>query len=217
MRLLRKAKQLVTGPLEHQYLKCLRAEVVASCGTLLDVGCGSNSPAGHLTPDLAWTVGVDAFRPALEESRAKGFHSEYLQLDIRALGQHFAPGSFDCVLASDVIEHLHKQEGLALISHMETIARKRVIIYTPNGFLPQGEAYGNPMQRHLSGWTVDEMLGLGFRVIGIEGLRPLRGEGARPRWRPSWFWRNVSLVTQPLVRDRPRLAFRLLCVKDVRM
>ena len=98
---------------------------------------------------------------------------------------------------------------------METIARKKVIIYTPNGFLPQDEKYGNPLQLHVSGWTPEQMKQMGYRVIGIEGWRPLRGEQAVIKWRPHRFWLALSLLSQHIVTTRPKWAFRILCVKDM--
>ena len=59
------------------------------------------------------------------------------------------------------------------------------------------------------------MAGLGYRVVGINGWRPLRGEYARPRWRPGVFWYRMSLLSQPLVASRPAYAFAILCVKDM--
>jgi hypothetical protein len=85
------------------------------------------------------------------------------------LDKTFSPKSFDCVLALDLIEHLEKEEGFQLISMMEKIATKRVIIFTPNGLLPQQEFGGNRLQIHKSGWSVEEMREKGFRVIGILG------------------------------------------------
>jgi len=56
---------------------------------------------------------------------------------------------------------------------------------------------------------------LGYRVIGIEGLKGLRGYMAEIRWRPKRFWLMVSLLSQLLVTKRPYWAFRILCVKDI--
>jgi hypothetical protein len=159
-------------------------------------------------------VGIDGFLPVIEQSRAKGIHDEYHQMSLRQIEQQFGPESFDCVLASDIIEHFPEEEALDLISQMEKVARRKNIIYTPNGFLPQGEEYGNPFQMHLSGWTVKQMESMGYRVIGIEGIKCLRGEMARIRWYPPRFWLVVSLFSQIVVRNRPYHAFRILCVKE---
>src|SRR5262249_18496684 len=98
-------------------------------------------------------VGVDAYEPAVEESRARGIHDEYRVADVRSIGELFDARSFDAVLAVDLIEHLEEADGLALLAAMERIARKRVVVFTPNGFLPQGAREGNPWQVHRSGWS----------------------------------------------------------------
>jgi hypothetical protein len=188
---------------------------IEGCDSLLDVGCGFNSPVRCLTCRPRRIVGVDGHLPALEQSRAAGIHDEYLCAGVLELDRHFAPQSFDGVLASDLLEHLTEADGLKLISQMETIARKKVLIYTPNGFLPQGEEFGNPLQKHISGWSVEKMQAMGYRVIGIEGLKGLRGEMAKIRRRPRRFWLMVSLLSQLLTTSRPCRAFRILCIKDL--
>lgn len=118
------------------------------------------------------------------------------------------------MLASDVIEHVDQEAGEQLIRSMERIARSKVVIFTPNGFLPQRPYESNPFQEHLSGWTADEMRSRGYRVAGINGWRPLRGERGRAR-RPAWLMGRLAYLTQPLVFAPHRLAFQILCVKDV--
>ena len=188
---------------------------VGAATSLLDVGCGSESPVRHFRRRVPRLVGVDGFAPSVEASRTKGIHHEYFCTDLLKIDDVFAERSFDCVLASDVVEHLPKALGVELIAKMERIARGHVVIFTPNGFLPQDEYDGNVLQRHLSGWNVDEMEAMGYDVIGINGWKPLLGQFALPRFRPASFWRVVSRLTQPLVRNRPHHAFQLLCVKSV--
>jgi hypothetical protein len=211
--ILRRVDRWLFGRFEGAYPRLLEANVIGDCETLLDVGCGASSPIASFSGRLKRTVGVDAHDGSIEASRAKGIHSEYRLTDANDIDRHFSPGSFDCVVALDLIEHLGKEQGLELISKMERIALRRVIIFTPNGFLPQGETDGNVLQRHLSGWGVDEMRGLGYQVIGVNGLKGLRGEYARVRWRPTMFWERISNLTQLLVEGHPEHAFQLLCVK----
>ena len=59
-----------------------------------------------------------------------------------------------------------------------------------------------------------DILGV-FRVRGINGLGCLCGPFAESRWAPGALWRRVSDLTAPLVYPLPRLAFALLCVKDL--
>lgn len=199
--------------LAREYFLRLEEEVLSAGTTLLDVGCGSQSPIRFFSHKLHYAVGVDAFLPALEQSRQHAIHHDYRLLDLLQLDTAFAPKSFDVVLASDVIEHFEKADGLRLIQLMEQLARKKVIIFTPNGFQPQGECDGNPYQRHRSGWTVEEMRALGYSVSGMSGYKPLRGAFGEVRWQPKLFWHRLSVLTQPLVRHRPHLAYQLFCVK----
>ncbi|MDB4891928.1 MAG: hypothetical protein JWL61_3783 [Gemmatimonadetes bacterium] len=212
--MLRRQWERIFGGLDGQYVRELNEAIGPSSGTLLDVGCGFNSPVQLLSHRPERLVGIDGYLPVIEQSRAKGIHDEYHLMSLLDIEKEFGPKSFDCVLASDVIEHFLEGDAADLIAQMELVARKKVILYTPNGFLPQGEEYGNAYQRHLSGWSAAQMEARGYRVVGIEGLRCLRGEMARIRWRPWRFWLTVSLLSQRLVRNRPRFAFRILCVLE---
>src|SRR3989344_1898918 len=180
------------------------------CETILDVGCGARSPIEHFSKKFHRSVGVDMHKPSIEISRSAGIHSEYKQIDILHIEKRFKLHSFDCVIVLDVIEHLKKKEGFKLLRQMEKLARKRIIIFTPTGFLPQGEYDENPWQVHKSGWEVEEMQRLGYRVIGINGWKPLRGEYAEIKFWPKYFWISISDITQRLVRYFPRHAFQLL-------
>ena len=182
--------------------------------TLLDVGCGANSPVQYLNPK-PYVVGLDVFMPSIERSKAKGIHHEYLNMNFSELAQDIKPHSYDCVLANDVIEHLEKEEGIKFIETLEKIAKKRVIIFTPNGFVPQEPFEGNPWQKHLSGWSVEEMWSRGYRVYGINGWKVLRSEMCEIKWRPKLFWLVISYLTQPLAYIFPSLAYQIFCVKEI--
>jgi len=184
------------------------------CKSLLDVGCGNNSPIKHFSHKL-YTVGVDAYLPSIEKSKNLRIHNDYLNIDVMDIGEKINPKSFDCVLASDLIEHLTKENGLKLIKMMEEIATKKVIIFTPNGFLPQGEYDNNPWQIHHSGWEVEEMQDLGYKIIGINGWKSLRGEYAIIKFKPMLLWTLFSDITQLYVRNKPKYAFQILCVKEL--
>jgi len=181
---------------------------------VLDVGCGVMSPIAHHREAFAGLVGVDGHIPSILAARDARRHHAYCCINLKDVGAIFAPKSFDCVVALDVIEHFTKEDGRALLDALERIAKKRVIVFTPNGFLPQAATEDNPYQLHVSGWTADEMRGFGYDVIGIDGWRPLRGEYAEPR-RPKWLTERLSLATERWFESRPRHAFQILCVKNV--
>jgi hypothetical protein len=196
----------------HRYLE----DAAGNGESLLEAGCGDDSPFGHFKHNFRRSIGVDLFEPAIERSRAAGIHDEYVVGDVRELAALFEPNSVDVVAAFDVIEHLTEPEGRRLLDDMERIARKRVVVFTPNGFLHQGEYAGNPWQVHSSGWPARKMRRLGYRVRGVHGLRWLRGEYSNLRFqRPLALWNLVSDLTQPVTYRVPDLAFQIVCVKEL--
>lgn len=190
-------------------------KAIGDSDSLLDVGCGINSPVVHLSKRPPRLVGVDGFQPSIDESRSKNRHDDYVCSDLLAIDEHFAENSFDCVMALDVIEHFPKEKGSELLDKMERLASKRVVVFTTNGFQPQDEHSGNVLQKHLSGWSVAEMHRRGYKVVGINGWKPLLGEFALPRLKPKSFWTVISRLTQYMVRNRPALAYQILCTKDL--
>ena len=188
---------------------------IGDAKTVLDVGCGYPSPIKGFSKKFH-AVGVDLFEPSIEKSRAEGIHNDYLKIDVLEIGAKLKDKSFDCVLASDLIEHLSKEDGIKLLEMMERIARERVVVFTPNGFLSQGEYDGNPWQIHRSGWTPAEMNQRGYRVLGINGYKSLRGPYSYLKYKPEFFWQIVSDMTQLVLKRFPNAAFQILCVKDVR-
>lgn len=188
-------------------------EAIGNTDSLLDVGCGINSPVMHLSKRPKHLIGVDGFQPSIDESRRRNVHDDYVCSDLLDIDKHFTENSFECVMALDVIEHFPKEKGFELLEKMEKLASKRVVVFTTNGFQPQDEHSGNVLQKHVSGWSVEEMQQRGYDVVGINGWKPLLGEFALPRFRPKSFWTVISRLTQYLVRNRPESAFQILCIK----
>jgi SAM-dependent methyltransferase len=191
------------------YVNLLNREL-RGCKSVLDLGCGSGSPLKYVKKTF-YSVGVDTYWPSIEKSRKAGIHDKYVKEKV--LNVRFKEGSFDCVVALDLIEHLDKKDGHRLIRLMDRIASKKVVIFTPNGFLKQDAVEGNPYQLHKSGWSAEEMKTLGFDVYGLNGIKSIRGEQARIKRRPKLFWEAVSMATQPFVFRRPKHAFQIFCVK----
>jgi SAM-dependent methyltransferase len=179
--------------------------------TVLDLGCGYNSPLQYC--DITFSVGVELFAPYLEESRKKAIHNEYVEADIREVD--FKPKSFDVVLAIEVLEHLAKDEGYELIQKMEAWARKKVIVKTPNSYLHQDTYDDNTLQSHLSGWTVNEFKKMGFKVYGMNGWRRLRGYKETIKYRPHLLWGRISDISQWIAYYYPKMAFQLFAVKKI--
>ncbi|MGD0645562.1 MAG: class I SAM-dependent methyltransferase [Candidatus Bathyarchaeia archaeon] len=187
-------------------------ENLLDCGIILDVGCGSGSPIKTFSKSF-YSVGVDLFKPAILESKNKGIHDDYILADANNLC--FRPNFFDAVLALDVLEHLEKTKGLKLVKTMERVAKKKVVIITPNGFVSQGATADNVFQVHLSGWTVNELKRMGYRVHGIVGLKFLRTEKAKLKYKPEIILSEIADISQKFTYHFPSIAFELLCVKNL--
>jgi len=192
------------------------------CETVLDLGCGPSSPVQYCS-HLRRTVGVEPFLPYYEHALKRGTHSELIQRRIEEVD--FAEKSFDAVVIIEVIEHLDDQSAIELLSRAERWAKKKVIVTSPNGFVPQEALDGNELQRHLSGWPLERMKKLGFHSRGLAGLRWLRRDVhsgtmaddllASVRFQPKVLWFVVAALSQIVTFHLPLLAFGLFSVKHV--
>jgi len=209
-------KRLDRAVFPHEFYPRLLDRLVGDAETLLDVGCGSASPVYLATRRMKHSVGLDGFAPSIERSRAAGIHAKYVQGDVLHVADLFRNRSFDVVVCSDVIEHVSKDDGFWLMGQMERVARKRVIIATPNGFVPQDGSYdGNKLQEHVSGWFPWDFEGRGYTVRGFGGWKPLKGPYAKPRFWPAPFWWRVAMLTEQALVRAPQHSFHLLAVKEI--
>jgi len=184
------------------------------CQSVLDVGCGAAPTMRQL--GVAHPVGFEGYPPSIEQARRLNTHDEIIPGDVRELGKHFKSKQYDAVIAMDVIEHVVKEDGIQLMKDMERIATKRVVLFTPCGFLPQRQAANDDLQAHLSGWEPAEMRGYGYQVTGLLGPKSLRGEYHALKGRPRAFWGLVSLMGHFLsTRNHPEKAAAILCVKTL--
>jgi hypothetical protein len=161
-------------------------------------------------------VGLDGYEPSVKEAKRLHTHDEMIQGDVRELSRYFQPKQFDACVGLDVIEHLVKPDGMKLMQEMEQIAARKVILFTPCGFLQQRHTANDDLQEHLSGWEPAEMAGYGYQVAGFLGPKKLRGEYHAIKGRPRFFWSLVSLAGHFVwTRNHPEKAAAILCVKEL--
>lgn len=197
-----------------------------NCQTALDLGCGVSSHLSALRPEIK-TFGIDADPGSIEEARANNVHDGYALADIvqtpiedlRAILQEaVGQTQFDIVTAYGVIEHLTKRDGWELLEKCEALSCKYVLLETPNGFVPQGPEFGNPLQRHLSGWFPNDFRGVGYTVYGSTGTKYLRGYMGSARLPIPGTLLFDQVVLSRVLRSvsAPQHAFNLVAVKDTR-
>jgi SAM-dependent methyltransferase len=203
---------------------CLRKKL-SDCETVLDLGCGPSSPLQYCK-NIQYSVGVETFPAYLEKTKRRKIHSNYMEIRVEEVD--FPEKSFDAVIMIEVLEHLPEKIGYEILRKAEKWARKKVIVSTPSGFLPQ-EAYdGNPFQKHLSGWDVKKMESMGFQCWGLSGLRFVRQTNptqisanqddfmASIRLRPKFFWFVIATLSQFFVYYFPERAFEIFCAKEIK-
>jgi len=206
------------GRIFHTLDYCLQEEL-KGCQTVLDLGCGPSSPLQHCK-NIKYSVGVEAFKPYLELSKKRKIHNKYLNKKVEELD--FPEKSFDAVIMIEVLEHLPEKTGLLMLKKAEKWTKRKVIVSSPNGFIPQKAVDNNPFQKHLSGWDYKKMKKQGYRVRGLAGLRFLRREVQNEtmgddlltsiRFKPKIFWFIVATLSQTFTYYFPSMAFELFSV-----
>lgn len=181
-------------------------------GSILDIGCGENTPIKEYLSRF-YSVGVDIYTPYLQENKKNNVHTEYIKANINNLN-FIKDSSFDCVIALDVIEHLEKDDGYRLLKQMNRIAKKTVVVMTPNGYI-NNPVNHNLYQRHRSGWSVKDFKLVDFDIIGFNGFKYFRKESAIFR-EPNIIFMMLSKLSESFCKQHPQHAFQLLCVLQKR-
>ena len=198
---------------EAFYYVRLKKEL-SECKSVLDVGCGFDSPLGKFVKSF-YSLGIDIYKPAVLKSKKKKIHDDYITGDIREIHKYFKNKSFDAVVSLDVIEHFEKREALKIINQMENIAKKKVILLTPNGYFHQEVLGGNIHQIHKSGWEASEFQKMGYTVRGLRGLKYLRNEKVGIKYRPYLLWGFLSFISEIILYPFPSLSFDLFAIKEI--
>jgi SAM-dependent methyltransferase len=98
---------------------------------VLDVGCGNGSQLAIPMADAGYQVtAIDPHQPSIERGRRKAPGVKFLWGSVEEL----SPIRFDCVIISEVLEHLDAPEAL-LRAALPYLAESGILIVTvPNGY-----------------------------------------------------------------------------------
>lgn len=121
-------------------------------------------------------------------------------------------GTYDMILLGDVIEHVEKAEGEALLRKCLDHCSGAVVVSTPAVFREQGEACGNVLETHRSFWTSGDFArfpGARTRVVANDVLvavlpapgvtaPPIVGPGESIRERLARRWRRLVVALNRL-------------------
>ena len=207
---------LIIAQINYGFIQFLEKKI-RNCDTILDLGCGYQSPLGLIKKKKFSSVGVDIFEKYITISRKKKIHDNYITCNFMDIDNFVAPKSFDCVLLLEVIEHLDKIDAIKLLKKIEKIAIKRIIISSPNGFLSQEMYHNNIHQIHKSGWNQKFFKRLNYKVYGIGGLKLLRMERGEMKFKSIKAFTIIFLLSIFFMKYLPQLAFQLLAVKNLKI
>lgn len=137
---------------------------------ILDIGCAKGYLGyrirGEKTGDPI-ILGLDIWIPYIKH--VKNFHSTYARIyneliiaDARYMP--FRDHILNLLIASEILEHLTREDGFQLLNELERICNNRIITSTPSRFIEQGELDNNPYQRHISLWKKEDLINLGYET-----------------------------------------------------
>jgi hypothetical protein len=122
-------------------------------------------------------LGLDPHRPYLEHRETKA------AIPINASGLEverlFVANAVDLVTLIDVLEHFSPEDAAEVLRQVETVARRKVVIFTPRGSFPQEghdpfDLGGENFQRHRSTWEPYDLVELGYRVVVLNDFHDVR-------------------------------------------
>lgn len=197
----------------YSYLGWLRRDLV-DCKTILDVGCGASSPILKIGYGSKADA-IDIFRPYVMMHRIAGSYHKCDVHDIMEM--EFKPKTYDAVVVCDVLEHLPKKDVYRknLIQILEGVARKKIILFTPNGNVANNEQDGNEYQEHISAWEPRDFKKMGYTIKGATGLRYFIGTSGAMKYQPHFIFSFLTVISQPFVLHRPKLAGHTYAVKVI--
>jgi len=204
-------------PNDYPYYGWLKRDLT-DCESILELGCGSYSPL--LKIDLGYKrLMLDIWRPYIDiHNKAGDYHNCWLA-DI--LTMPLLPElekKYDAVVICDVLEHLPKDKvyEIGLFGAIEKVARKKIILFTPNGFIENDLVDDDPYQAHVSSWCPEDYRAMGYKVVGSTGLRWLLGKGSLPEHQPYTLFQILALLAQPLVYRYPKIAWHSYALKELK-
>ncbi len=205
------------------YINLIKSLIGNGVNTILDLGCGDGKLMGVLSVDENWEVtGVDIDKRSIEMAAAVPTYSKLIQGDlIKTLDVLIkAKEKFDVVLCSQVLEHLPKDQGEKILSQIDKVALKRVVVSTPNGFLEQIEESllkNNPYQEHISGWHTIDFVKRNYTIKGVGSslFWSHKGLARKENKIVATLSRLVAYILSPIIYYLPMFSVNLLAIKNM--
>jgi len=179
---------------------------------VLDVGCGKGMWGYFLRAsrnNVVYLCGLDITPVYVKFVAKRNIYDDLILCDCSHLP--FKDRSFDFVLLLEVLEHLDKLRGYAVLKQFERITREMIIVAVPQGYVRQEAAGGINAEKHVSAWYVNEFTALGFKAMGI-GNRLFKHYLAE---RHPRLWGAAYYISTPIANILPQIAGYLVCYKEL--
>lgn len=204
--------------LPFSYMWLLRKSI-GKTKTILDLGCGEGSLMQLLSKGRDWQItGIDIYKGAIETARKRNVYQKLICGDLLKTIRDNFDSKYDVVFFSQAIEHVTRNQGEKILDEIEKIAKKRIVVGTPRGFMQQPHEFldDNPYQVHKSGWTIEDFTSRGYKIYGV---------GFWPIWSYHGLGRNASIfrlvvsnilsyLTAPLIYFFPALGAGVIAIKE---
>lgn len=146
--------------------------------TVTDIGPGEGTYAKLLRPAHpgVWWTGIEIHRPyvrkyGLKTTKTRQRYDELHVEDVRDSEDHLFHR--DLVIAGDVLEHMPREDAVALLERIEQAGAWHILVSLPIVESEQGEVDGNPHEAHVHQWDPDDMdavlSGLGGKTEAMRG------------------------------------------------
>lgn len=129
---------------------------------ILDIGAGSGTYINlikfdnNVCSDSEW-VGVEAWENYINEFKLDKKYNSVINQDARILNWSKL-GKFSVAIAGDVLEHMSKDDAIALVENILENCQT-LIISIPIIHMPQDEINGNPFEVHVKDdWSHEEVM-----------------------------------------------------------
>ncbi len=121
---------------------------------------------GRLRPREGWNIKIDGVEGCAGYMTPVHTYAynEVTNANVLDALPKIADGSYDLVLAVDILEHLTTADGLVFLDHCKRVSKRAALISTPKIFHPQ-EVEANPFENHRSLWTAEQLADKGFAHV----------------------------------------------------
>lgn len=204
--------------LPFSYMWLLRVSI-GDPKTILDLGCGDGTLTAFLARDKKWKItGIEIYKKAIEGARKRNLYFKLIKGDLLKTLKKNKKTKYDVVFFSQVIEHVTRSQGEKILDEIEKLAKKRIVIGTPRGFMEQPHEFleNSPYQVHKSGWSIEDFTSRGYRVFGI-GFWPIwshNGLGRNANFSTMVLSNIISYLMAPFVYFFPELGAGIIAIKD---